>query len=50
MASTGPHLEVITPRNLDAALRIRIRPDQEHAVEPVAHSPAEAYVHPAGVA
>lgn len=50
MTVTGPHLEEITPRNLDAALGIRIRPDQEHAVEPVAHSLAEAYVHPAGVA
>jgi diamine N-acetyltransferase len=50
MTSTGPHLEEITPRNLEAALGIRIRPDQEHAVEPVAHSLAEAYVHPPGVA
>ncbi|MEU6575615.1 GNAT family N-acetyltransferase [Streptomyces sp. NPDC046805] len=45
-----PRLEEITPRNLDAALGIRVRPDQEHAVEPVAHSLAEAYVRPAGVA
>ncbi|MFD5794389.1 hypothetical protein ACFWIO_12775 [Streptomyces diastatochromogenes] len=44
------HLEEITPRNLEAALAIRIRPDQEHAVEPVAHSLAEAYVHRAGLA
>ncbi|MGW4564517.1 GNAT family N-acetyltransferase [Streptomyces sp. NPDC004561] len=43
-------LEEVTPRNFEAALGIRIRPDQEHAVEPVAHSLAEAYVHPAGVA
>lgn len=50
MTITGPHLEEITSRNLDAALGIRIRPDQEHAVEPVAHSLAEAYVRPAGVA
>ena len=50
MTTTGPRLEEITPRNLDAALGIRIRPDQEHAVEPVAHSLAEAYVRPAGVA
>lgn len=50
MTTTGPHLEEITPRNLEAALGIRIRPDQEHAVEPVAHSLAEAYVRPPGVA
>ncbi|MFF4750707.1 GNAT family N-acetyltransferase [Streptomyces sp. NPDC002514] len=45
-----PRLEVITPRTLDAALGIRVRPDQESAVEPVVRSLAEAYVHPAGVA
>ncbi|MGW7817332.1 GNAT family N-acetyltransferase [Streptomyces puniciscabiei] len=45
-----PHLEEVTPANLDAATGIRIRPDQEHAVEPVVQSLAEAYVHPAGVA
>ncbi|GAA3844218.1 GNAT family N-acetyltransferase [Streptomyces coacervatus] len=48
--TAGPRLEVITSRNLEAALGIRIRPDQEHAVEPVAHSLAEAYVRPEGVA
>ena len=46
----SPRLEEITPHNFESAVRIRIRPDQEHAVEPVAHSLAEAYVHPAGVA
>jgi diamine N-acetyltransferase len=45
-----PRLEEVTPRNFEAALGIRIRPDQEHAVEPVVQSLAEAYVHPAGVA
>ena len=50
MTTTGPRLEEITTRNLDAALGIRIRPDQEHAVEPVAYSLAEAYVRPPGVA
>ncbi|MFG2791597.1 GNAT family N-acetyltransferase [Streptomyces sp. NPDC048419] len=50
MTTIGPRLEEITPRNLEAALGIRLRPDQEHAVEPVAHSLAEAYVRPAGVA
>ncbi|GHI06805.1 acetyltransferase [Streptomyces cellostaticus] len=45
-----PRLEEISTRNLEAALTIRVRPGQEHAVEPVAHSLAEAYVRPAGVA
>ncbi|MEV5463544.1 hypothetical protein AB0L17_36285 [Streptomyces cellulosae] len=49
MTATGPRLEEITPGNLDAALGIRVRPDQEHAVAPVVKSLAEAYVHP-GVA
>lgn len=49
MTTTGPHLEEITAGNLDAALGIRVRPDQEHAVAPVVKSLAEAYVHP-GVA
>ncbi|MER6674512.1 GNAT family N-acetyltransferase [Streptomyces sp. NPDC000983] len=47
--ATGPRLDTLTPRNVEDALAIRIRPDQEHAVEPVAHSLAEAYVWP-GVA
>ncbi|MET8802744.1 GNAT family N-acetyltransferase [Streptomyces sp. NPDC004546] len=49
---TTPPLQDITPGNFEAAIgiRIRIRPDQEHAVEPVVKSLAEAYVHPAGVA
>jgi diamine N-acetyltransferase len=46
----GLHLEEITPRTFDAAVGIRVRPDQEHAVSPVMQSLAEAYVHPAGVA
>ncbi|WP_371670616.1 GNAT family N-acetyltransferase [Streptomyces sp. NBC_00289] len=45
MTTPGPRLEEITSRNLAAALGIRVRPDQEHAVEPVAESLAEAYVH-----
>ncbi|MEU0190097.1 GNAT family N-acetyltransferase [Streptomyces afghaniensis] len=49
MTTTGPHLEEITVQNLDAALGISVRPDQEHAVSPVVKSLAEAYVHP-GVA
>ncbi|MGA5139257.1 GNAT family N-acetyltransferase [Streptomyces azureus] len=47
--TTGPRLEEITAGNLDTALGIRVRPDQEHAVSPVVKSLAEAYVHP-GVA
>ncbi|WP_328872211.1 GNAT family N-acetyltransferase [Streptomyces sp. NBC_00287] len=46
MTTTGPRLESLTPKNVEDALAIRIRPDQEHAVEPVAHSLAEAYVRP----
>ncbi|MFI6856864.1 GNAT family N-acetyltransferase [Streptomyces sp. NPDC050416] len=49
MTKTGPRLEEITAGNLDSALGIRVRPDQEHAVSPVVKSLAEAYVHP-GVA
>ncbi|MER8057070.1 MULTISPECIES: GNAT family N-acetyltransferase [unclassified Streptomyces] len=45
-----PHLEEITPRNFEAAIGIRVRPGQEHAVEPVERSLAEAYAHPPGVA
>jgi len=47
--TTGPLLEKITPRNLDAAIGVHVRPDQEHAVSPVVQSLAEAYAHP-GVA
>ncbi|WP_338898632.1 GNAT family N-acetyltransferase [Streptomyces sp. TG1A-60] len=47
--TTTPHLDEITPANLDAAVDIRVRPDQEHLVDPVVKSLAEAYVHP-GVA
>ncbi|MGW0912164.1 GNAT family N-acetyltransferase [Streptomyces sp. NPDC002784] len=49
MTTPGPRLETLTPKNVEDALAIRIRPDQEDAVEPVAHSLAEAYVWP-GVA
>ena len=42
----APRLEKITPANLEAALALRVRPDQEFAVDPVAHSLAEAYVRP----
>lgn len=50
MTTTGPRLEEITTANLEAALAVRVRPDQEHAVAPVAHSLAEAYVRPPDVA
>jgi diamine N-acetyltransferase len=45
--TTALRLEEITPKNLEAALGIRVRPDQEFAVAPVVNSLAEAYVHPA---
>ncbi|MGW5787756.1 GNAT family N-acetyltransferase [Streptomyces sp. NPDC003757] len=47
--TTGPglRLETITSANLDAALGIRVRPDQEAAIAPVVKSLAEAYVHQA---
>ncbi|NEA37808.1 GNAT family N-acetyltransferase [Streptomyces sp. SID11385] len=41
-----PHLAPVTPATIEAALAVRVRPDQEHAVSPVATSLAEAYVHP----
>lgn len=46
MTTTAPRLEKITTQNLDAALGIRVRPEQECAVAPVVKSLAEAYVHP----
>ena len=45
-AGTGPCLEEITSANFEAAVGIRVRPDQEFAVSPVMKSLAEAYVHP----
>lgn len=45
--TTALRIEEITPKNLKAALGIRVRPDQEYAVAPVVNSLAEAYVHPA---
>ncbi|MEW1722724.1 GNAT family N-acetyltransferase [Streptomyces sp. NPDC093109] len=47
--TNAPRLEKITPANLDAALGVRVHPDQERFVAPVVKSLAEAYVHP-GVA
>ncbi|MGW4645952.1 GNAT family N-acetyltransferase [Kitasatospora sp. NPDC004289] len=42
-------LAEITPDNLDAAIAVRVHPEQEHVVSSVVKSLAEAYVHP-GVA
>ncbi|MGW1768568.1 GNAT family N-acetyltransferase [Streptomyces sp. NPDC002073] len=36
-------VEIVTPANVDAALALRVRPEQEKNVSPVAHSLAEAY-------
>ncbi len=47
--TSAPRLEEITSANLEAALGIRVLPEQEFAVSPVVKSLAEAYVHP-GVA
>ncbi|MEU4083978.1 GNAT family N-acetyltransferase [Streptomyces aureus] len=47
--AASPHLQEITASNLDTAVALRVRPDQEHLVDPVVKSLAEAYVHP-GVA
>ena len=41
-----PRLEKITPGNVDAAIALKVRPDQDHLVAPVVKSLAEAYVHP----
>ncbi len=50
-SATGPDavlaLEEVTAGNVDDAIGVRVRPDQEHVVRPVVHSLAEAYVHPA---
>ncbi|MEV7793041.1 GNAT family N-acetyltransferase [Streptomyces sp. NPDC087512] len=45
-SSTALRLEKITPANIEAALAVRVRPEQEFAVDPVVKSLAEAYVHP----
>ncbi|GAA2667959.1 GNAT family N-acetyltransferase [Nonomuraea recticatena] len=39
-------LAPITPANIEMALAVKVRPDQERFVSPVAKSLAEAYVHP----
>ncbi|MFE0376372.1 GNAT family N-acetyltransferase [Streptomyces inhibens] len=39
-------LEKVTPDNVEAACRLKVRPDQEGLVAPVARSLAEAYAQP----
>ncbi|MGA5097540.1 GNAT family N-acetyltransferase [Streptomyces lavendulocolor] len=39
-------LEKITPDNVEAAIALRVRPDQDHLVAPVVTSLAEAYAQP----
>ena len=39
-------LEPVTASNVEDALALRVAPEQEHVVRPVATSLAEAYVHP----
>ncbi|MBV6703298.1 GNAT family N-acetyltransferase [Kitasatospora aureofaciens] len=42
---TALRLEPVTPATIDAALALRVRPDQEGLVSPVVKSLAEAYAH-----
>ncbi|MEV5981532.1 GNAT family N-acetyltransferase [Streptomyces sp. NPDC052114] len=44
--TSAPRLEKITAATFDAAIALKVRPDQEHLVAPVVKSLAEAYVHP----
>jgi len=43
---TGPRLEPVTQENVRAACKLKIRPDQEDLVAPVAWSLADAYTAP----
>ncbi|MDG4859011.1 GNAT family N-acetyltransferase [Streptomyces sp. T-3] len=43
--SSSLYLAKVTPENVDAACRLRVRPDQERFVDPVATSLAEAYAY-----
>jgi diamine N-acetyltransferase len=40
------HLEKVTPDNVEAAIALKVRPDQERFVSPVVKSLAEAYAQP----
>lgn len=44
--SANLRLEKVTPKNIEAALAVKVRPDQESLVAPVVKSLAEAYVYP----
>ncbi|MFE7753318.1 GNAT family N-acetyltransferase [Streptomyces sp. NPDC057428] len=44
--ATTLRLETVTAANFDVAIDLKVRPDQEHLVAPVAKSLAEAYVYP----
>jgi diamine N-acetyltransferase len=44
--SSSLRLEKVTPDNVDAACGLKVRPDQEELVAPVAWSLAEAYAQP----
>ncbi|KOV34527.1 acetyltransferase [Streptomyces sp. XY431] len=44
-APAALRLEPVTPHNIDAALELKVRPDQERFVSPVVKSLAEAYAH-----
>jgi diamine N-acetyltransferase len=44
--TTTFRLAPVTAANIDAAIGLKVRPDQEHLVAPVVKSLAEAYVHP----
>ncbi len=41
----SPRIEIVTPHNVGAACRLRIQPEQERFVAPVAVSLAEAYAY-----
>ncbi|MEV0225387.1 GNAT family N-acetyltransferase [Streptomyces sp. NPDC050704] len=43
--SSSLYLAKVTPENVDAARRLRVRPDQERFVDPVVISLAEAYAY-----
>ncbi|MCX0243905.1 MULTISPECIES: GNAT family N-acetyltransferase [Streptomyces] len=43
--TTSLRLAEVTADNVDAAIDLRVRPDQEHLVAPVVKSLAEAYAH-----
>ncbi|MCX5381230.1 GNAT family N-acetyltransferase [Streptomyces sp. NBC_00091] len=45
MISSSLRLVPVTPANFEAVCAVRVRPDQEHLVEAVTTSLAEAYVH-----